>query len=301
MSGASRVIRHVLRGDSARTGPLPDDLPVFVAVDKDSTHSKRTGVRVFREQDLPGAVALKGLRVASVPETLLACARDLCLLDLIVLTDSALQQNPCTLAELQAVARRRRGAPRLRRALGWCHGGSESAWESLLRILHVACGIPVEPQAVLRDADGGFVARADLLVVGTRTLQEYDGADHLDRRQYGKDRRRDSRISGAGFTRHGWVSEQVLTRGVGILREADLALGRAHDPGLIKPWHDLLRASLFTEAGTAAFRARIGLPSEDAPERWRLRSARALRGWPKAPSFEGRLRTCARARGTPRP
>lgn len=241
--------------------PLPDDLPVFAAVPVGATHSRRAGVRVSRHPVVPRHRIVGGLPTASVPATLLACARVLSLLDLVVLVDSALHRRLCTRAELEeAAATGLPGAPLLRRALGWSDERAESAWEVLLRVLHRVCDVPVTPQVEIRDADGAFVARVDLLVDGTATAQEYDGADHLERRQYGRDRRRDSRLAGAGYVRHAWVKEEVLTRPVAILREADRAIGRAHDPRRVRAWQALLDASLFTTAGTTAFRARIRLP-----------------------------------------
>jgi hypothetical protein len=66
-----------------------------------------------------------------------------------------------------------------------------------------------------------------------------------------------------GVVRHAWVKEEVLTKAAGIIREADLALGRPHDPGRVEPWHDTLGESLFSSAGTRAFRRRIALPIDD--------------------------------------
>jgi hypothetical protein len=58
-----------------------------------------------------------GLKVTTPAETLLACARDLGILDVVILADSALRQGDVTLTELKIAAnQRRRGAPRLRQA-----------------------------------------------------------------------------------------------------------------------------------------------------------------------------------------
>jgi hypothetical protein len=43
-------------------------------------------------------------------------------------------------------------------------GRSESPWESVLRLLHVAADVEVEPQKKIYDEWGNFVARADLWV-----------------------------------------------------------------------------------------------------------------------------------------
>lgn len=241
--------------------PLPADLPVFVAQHRRHPASERPELRVTRHPVEPVWTEVDGVRLLEEAETLLACARDLSLLDLVVLMDCALHRKEVTRAELAAVAAPgRRGAPRLRAALGLADARSESAWETLLRVLHVACGLDVEPQHELHDEAGRFVARGDVWLVGTETFHEYDGGDHLQRRQQRRDLRRVRNIDHADWTRRGYTKEDVLTQGVMILRDADLAVGREHDPSRIRAWTALLRDSLFTPAGTAAFRERIGLP-----------------------------------------
>jgi hypothetical protein len=93
---------------------------------------------------------------------------DLGVLDLALMGDSALRLGHCTIDELaEAAAPRRRGAPMLRRIIGFLDQRSESPWESVMRILHQAAEIPVEPQHVVLDHWGRFVARGDLRIVGT--------------------------------------------------------------------------------------------------------------------------------------
>ncbi|MDR7311529.1 very-short-patch-repair endonuclease [Nocardioides luteus] len=241
--------------------PPPDDLPTFVAVHESSRRIRRPELRVSRHPQPPAAVLLDDLRVAPVAEAALACARDLGVLDLVVLLDSALHLKKCTLADLEDVATSGRpGSRRLSDALRWCDGRAESAWESLLRILHTACGVEVEPQVDLRDAHGVFIGRADLLVTGTRTLQEYDGAQHRERGQYRRDRGRDAALAKSGYVRHGWVASQVIHDSWLILRTATDALGRDLSVDDIRPWWGLLEASLFSKPGTASMRATWRLP-----------------------------------------
>jgi hypothetical protein len=241
--------------------PLPDDLPVFVAMAEHGSRPQRSGLRVLRSGSGPTVEWYDGVPLASPAETLLASARDLGLLDMVVMCDSAVHLGSCTLEDLQTVSRpRRRGAPMLRRALTYVDSRTESAWESMLRMLHVSCGVPVEPQYVLTDDAGLFVARADLRIVGTRTLHEYDGGDHLQRPRQRKDLARLRRIGDVAWTRRGYSSVEVLHQAVGILRDADRSLGRPHDPRRIRAWHRLLAGSLFTAAGTEKLRRRWGLP-----------------------------------------
>lgn len=213
-------------------------------------------------------LVVDGVRLATPAETLLACARDLDLLDLVVLIDAALHLGSCTLQELEVVAAlRRRGAPMLRRALRYADGRSESAWETLLRLLHVVCGIPVRPQLVIEDEHGSFVARADLWIVGTTTIHEYDGAEHRRKNRQRKDLARERRIGNVVWTRRGYTDVEVLHQGVSILRDADRSLGRPHQPERIRAWHALLQKSLFTPTGTATLRTRWGLPDETGQRR----------------------------------
>ncbi|MEI5676113.1 MULTISPECIES: hypothetical protein [unclassified Nocardioides] len=239
--------------------PLPDPLPVWVAQIEAQHASRRRGLIACRHRAIPPSEVIDGLRLTTVPETLVACGRDLGLLDLVVLVDCALQHHQTTTDELWTAAREhRRGAPRLREALVLADGRAESAWETLLRVLHVVCDVPVEPQQEIWTPDGRHVARADLRVLGTRFLHEYDGVDHLPRARQRRDLERGRRIIAADLERRGYTSEHVLHQAVGILRDADLALGRPHDPGRIQAWHALLRESLFTPAGQARFRSRLG-------------------------------------------
>ena len=241
--------------------PLPDALPVFIGMDRDDSAPERPGLKVCRHPHVPAYEVVDGLRVATAAETILACARDLGLLDLVVLVDSALHLGHCTLAELAAVAAlRRRGAPLLRTALTYTDGRAESAYEVLLRVFHVVCGIDVEPQHEVRDADGRFVARGDLWLRGTTTLHEYDGAHHLSRDQQRKDLDRARRLERARWSRRGYTAVEVLHRPVAILRDADASTGRPHEPDRVRDWYTLLRGSLFTPVGTRRLRGRLGLP-----------------------------------------
>jgi hypothetical protein len=246
--------------------PLPEGLPLFVAAGRGDRIDRR-GLHVCRHDVIPAWELVDGVRVTSAAEALLACARDLTLLDVIVLGDAALHSGQVTLQELRRVSRlRRRGSPLLRQAIPMMDPAAESAYEALLRVLHVVGGIPVESQFAVVDQEGVVTARADLHIIGTQRLVEYDGADHLVRRQQGKDLHRVGRIHDAGYDRRGYTKEDVLFAAVGILRDADRALGRDHDPARIEPWHTLLRESLFMPSGQARLRHRLRLAGENAEQ-----------------------------------
>ncbi|QWZ09771.1 hypothetical protein KRR39_08560 [Nocardioides panacis] len=242
--------------------PLPENLPVFVSMAKRETRPKRPELVVMRHTQPIRTTRREGLVVATPDEVLLTCARDLSLLDLVVLGDSALHQGLVTRDRLLAAAARRRwGAAALNRAVGWMDGRAESPWESLLRVFHRACGIPVVPQhTVLDDADGRFVARGDLWIVASRMLHEYDGAGHRDRRTHRDDLDRDRRLLATQWHRRGYTSTDLLHRPEGILRDADLTLGRRHRADRLDPWLRMLEESLFHPTGLDRFAQRITPP-----------------------------------------
>ena len=234
--------------------PLPGECPVFIALQRDDPRPLRRGVHTSRHvRPVPHEV-IRGLRVATGAEALLAAGRWLAQLDLVCVIDNALQQGCVELDELAEMARSRRpGAAGLRAALPLVDGAAESVFESLLRLLHVTCGVAVESQWSVRDQTGEEVARADLRVVSTNSLHEYDGADHDDEPRRVKDRRRDRRIDRAGYVRRGYTAGDVLHRAVTVLEDADRALGRVHDPSRIRLWNELVKESMFTSAGRRAF------------------------------------------------
>ncbi|KRF36357.1 hypothetical protein ASG94_02520 [Nocardioides sp. Soil805] len=242
--------------------PLPAATPVFVAMQLDDPRPIRDGIRTSRHPDPIEHETVAGLRCATAAETLLACARWLSPLDLVVLVDNALQVRDVTVEELRDVCRpRRRGRSALLAALVRVDGRSESSWETLLRLLHVAVGADVVPQREVRDADGVLVARVDLHLVGTTSVHEFDGGHHREPNQHRDDLRRERRLSTLGRVRRGYTASDVVQRPIGVLRDVDVALGREHDPRRIRPWLAMLRESLYTPSGREAFLRRVGTTS----------------------------------------
>ena len=126
-------------------------------------------------------------------------------------------------------------------------------------MLHEVCDVQVEPQFVLKDETGGFVARGDLRLSGTTTLHEYDGGEHRNKTRHRTALARERRIGNLVWTRRGYTSTEVLHQGVSILRDADLSLGREHRPERIRAWHALLAESMFTPGGMARVCDRWGI------------------------------------------
>ena len=75
--------------------PLPEDLPLFVASGR-ADRIDRAGLAVCRHDVLPPWELVKGVRVESPAEAVLACARVLGLLDVVVLGDAALHTGDAT-------------------------------------------------------------------------------------------------------------------------------------------------------------------------------------------------------------
>lgn len=96
----------------------------------------------------------------------------------IVAADHALREGLVTPDELRVLSRVVSGWPHSHHVatmLAHMDGRSESPGESRLRVDLAMAGIEVEPQVVVRDEAGGFVARVDLLVRGTKVVIEFDG------------------------------------------------------------------------------------------------------------------------------
>lgn len=87
---------------------------------------------------------------------------------------------------------------------------SESAWETMSRMLHVVCGVAVTPQVDLFDHHGRFIARAGLVVDETGQIQEYDGAQHREADVQASDLRRERGLADIARPRRGHVAKDLL-------------------------------------------------------------------------------------------
>ena len=238
--------------------PLPTGLPEFAAQNS-RNRPRRPELRIIRTTPEPEITRLRGLPIVSSIDVLLALARHLGLLDVVVVLDSALRCGDVTPHQLAcAQACRRFGVRRLRAAAALADARSESPFETLLRLLHVVCEIAVVPQYELK-VDGCLVARGDLRLVGRDTFHEYDGAVHRDRVHHRHDLRRERDLVEHGWVRRGYTDLEVLHRPATILRDADRTLGRPHDPDRLDAWYALLRESCFTPAGRRYLLLRLGL------------------------------------------
>ncbi|MFM9919234.1 hypothetical protein [Lacisediminihabitans sp. H27-G8] len=125
-----------------------------------------------------------GLRVSDPVETWCHLAAELSVDELIVMGDGLVcRQSPfATLADLAAAVEEwgaRRGAHNLRRALPEIRCRTDSARETVLRLLIVRAGLP-EPavNVVICNSFGVVIGLGDLAYPRYRVLLEYDGGQH---------------------------------------------------------------------------------------------------------------------------
>ncbi|HET6758123.1 MAG TPA: hypothetical protein VFH20_02490 [Propionibacteriaceae bacterium] len=233
---------------------LPQKIPhpVFAALCEGDPCPHRAGLYVSRHPHRVPSELVSGVRLTTPAETLLAAARDLGVLDLVLMGDSALRLGHCTIDDLvETAAQRRRGAPMLRQVIGLLDKRSESAWESVMRVLHRAADIPVEPQHEIFDRWGRFVARGDLWIVGTNRLHEFDGGKHREPEVQSRDLTRDRLLIEADCQRFGFTKAQLLNDGASIIASADKLLGRSWDPSRLRRWNALIADSMFGRPGRA--------------------------------------------------
>jgi hypothetical protein len=238
-----------------RPPQLPEQVPVFAAVRDGQSRRSRAGLICSRlvahdPDDSDRVLTVSDLPVDTPEEILLRCARDLGHLDLVVLIDSA---RACGDLDPQRMERllssRRPGTRALRAAWLASDARAESGGETVLRLFHKAMGIAVEPQVDLTDERGGFVGRADLLVLGTDFVHEYDGAGHRSKESQRADLRRERRFAGTTYVRRGYSLDELLNHAGVVMYEMDDALGRPHRFDRLRRWQRMVRESLYSETG----------------------------------------------------
>lgn len=190
----------------------------------------RPGLRIHTAGLDPSAVTSCGpLPVTTPIRTCFDMARRLPLVEAVVTLDSALHRKLVTLQELRDYVGRTsavRGLPKARQVIELVEPDVESPMESRLRMILVLGGLPrPEVQVELRNQDGSFLARPDLLYPAARLAIEYDGATHRD--NLVADNRRQNRLQRAGYRLLRYTSPDVYNRPDEILEEVRMQLGAA--------------------------------------------------------------------------
>lgn len=254
---------------------LPDigETPVIASTTGEAPHHDRRGVYIRRCNVPPQhRQVTEDISIASPERVIVELGETLALIDLVAVIDSALHLKDTTIERLRAaVVPGRRGVRTLRSALDLCDDGSESRWESILRLVHVLSGIPVETQADIFDRRGRFVARSDLRIAGTRRLSEYDGAGHRLLDQHRDDLRREKAVARLGLEPYGYTSIEIHECPHRIIADAEGALGWRHDPSRLKPWYDAYERSSLSKRGQIALLRRLDRFARPTPPRSRKR------------------------------
>lgn len=186
-------------------GPTPDrwDESIHVSAIRPRNPARTRGVISHRLAPRPAAFrVVGGLRVEHPVRAWVQASRHLSDVELIVAADYlvARRRPLATIAELLAEVRRQR-RPRLEQLLHQVRDGSESAWETKLRVELVWGGLP-EPELAfeLFSTAGEFIARLDQAYPHLRVGVEYDGRQHAeDVAQFAKDADRWRRIADADW------------------------------------------------------------------------------------------------------
>lgn len=241
-----------------RLPKLPEQVPVFAAVGAGDRRPRRPGLICSRLRRTPhpdeprssARLPITPVPIDSPEEILLRAARDLGVLDLTVMIDSARRLGHIDEKRMELVLASGRPGVRLLRA-AWERSDprADSGTETLLRVFHEAIDVPVTPQAELFDADGALIGKGDLLVDGTCFVHEYDGEHHRDARQQRTDLRRERRWHGTGYVRSGFTLDDLLNHPMVMMHEIDRALERPHHAHRLARWRRLVDNSLYSQAG----------------------------------------------------
>lgn len=226
---------------------LPSQVPVFASVAGNVSRPRRPGLIVSRlVSDAPNDVR-HGLPVAAAEEIILRASRDLGVLDIAVMLTSALRLGDIDSTRMsELLASKRPGVRRVRAAWQLTDRRCESPGEVLLKIFHDVCDAPVEPQAELFDDRGTSLGRADLLLTGTRSVHEYDGAHHRNKDQHRTDLRRERGFS-PHYDRRGFVLDDLVNHPLTVMHELDRVLARPHHLRRLQRWRSLVASSCYSE------------------------------------------------------
>jgi Protein of unknown function (DUF559) len=171
---------------------------------------------------------IDGLVMTTPLRTVFDCARWLTPVEAVVVADALAHEGLVTPEELAGYRKAHpglRGNKQVDLVVNLMDGRSESPQETRLRLVLIFGGLPCpEPQYVVEDANGDFVARVDLAYVEERVIVEYDGSWHFGQRRH-DDRRR------AALRDLGWhvivVSSEDMRNPAAIVAEVSRALAKA--------------------------------------------------------------------------
>jgi len=204
---------------------------VHVTTPPRSVRVNRAGVIAHRAR-IGRTTMLRGVRVSD-PAAAWAAIGDLAPLDdLVVIADAVARRHGSLdplVAEV-ALAQGRRGARRLREAIGLARLGAESVMETRARLLMVRAGL-AEPELnvdILDDETGEWLARSDFVWREQRVVVEYEGDHHrTDSAQWRADIARRRLLEEAGWRVILITADDVLRRPEQLVALLRTALGSA--------------------------------------------------------------------------
>jgi predicted transcriptional regulator of viral defense system len=164
----------------------------------------RPGVNVHTAS-LPAGhrTLLAGIPVTTVARTVIDLARVTPFRAGVVAADSALRGKRASRRELESViadCHRWRGIKQARRVAAFCDERSESALESISRVMFADHGLPAPELQVWVGGEEGAIGRADFLWQAYRTIGEADGlGKYSDPARAFAQLQRDARLREAGF------------------------------------------------------------------------------------------------------
>jgi hypothetical protein len=183
--------------------PLPHGWPVHVTVPPDSHRPRRQRLRGHVSELGPGDVVDRGgLRLTSGPRTWLDLAATLPEDELVAVGDALYRAGHLDAEQLDAqlAASSPRGIVRARRCAPALDPRAASRPESLLRWWVIDSPLPdPEPQVPVLDRRGREVAHGDLGYRRWKVLVEYEGRQHAEREQFGRDVDRYSLMAADGW------------------------------------------------------------------------------------------------------
>jgi len=210
---ADTVLSHSTAARLLRL-PLPrivEELAlVHVTTPRQASRPRRRDIRTHHAQ-LPSedVRTLWDFRITTAARTYVDMASILGRRALVALGDVVMREHHVSRETLHEVASRRRRYPGRRlalRSLDWLDPGAESPRESHLRVLLREAALPPpEVNGVIRDGEGRFLARGDLVFRRERVIVEYDGEVHAPMAQRAKDAARRARLR-----ENGWIVVEVV-------------------------------------------------------------------------------------------
>jgi very-short-patch-repair endonuclease len=189
-------------------------------------------VRDLRSEDV---TEVAGLRVASGAQTFLDLAQRLPPAELVALGDALLRSGHLDAAALDrrlARAGRVRGVVRARECATLLSPGAMSRPESLLRYWLVTSDLPgPQVQVPVRDRWGRVVAHADLGYAEHMVAVEYEGRQHAEAAQFGRDVDRYSLMAAGGWLVLRFAGRHLTGPAVVVERTRRALLTRGWRPG----------------------------------------------------------------------